>query len=331
MRYGIPARWFAAAIAFALIAAVMTPVPLTAGNQKIKFTTFTVPGFSGTSLAVNDVNNQGAIVLYYTISSGTFGFLRTPSGTFTPVKDPLNTSTPPYTVADGINNSGTITGQFFNTKPAEFDGFFLFSNGIYKTYVFPGLPKGSQTGLAHANDVGGLCGWVLSSQAGSQYQAFVSLPSGNGAENTTFSAPNAVETFCNAINNSNTAAGYYEDTAGVNHGFLRTAGGNIIAPIDVPGAAKTPGSTPCNGTTAGTYLIGINNKGDLSGRFFDTSYNEHGFIWLNENGQFTRFIQIDVPGAFQTGGGGLNDSDEIAGHYNTDSSCDAAGYAAQLQ
>jgi hypothetical protein len=87
---------------------------------------------------------------------------------------------------------------------------------------------------------------------------------------------------------------------------------------------------PCDGTNAGTALEGINNNGDLSGHFYDTSNNVHGFIWLNEGGQFTAngFIQIDVPGAYQTSGGGLNDFTEIVGHYN-DSSCNYFGYAAQ--
>jgi hypothetical protein len=335
MKDGIPARWFAAAIAFALIAAILTPVPLLAGGQQIKFTTFTVPASAGGVLGVEDVNNPGAIVGYYIVSSGTFGFLRTPSGVLAPVADPLNTSTPPNTRAFGVNQSGTITGQFYNTKPAEYDGFFRFPNGIYKTYVFPGLPTGSVTGLIKANDVGGLCGWVVpNTTPASQEQAFVSLPSPRGAENTIISLPNSV---CYDINDAGIAAGDYVDNAGVTHGFIRTAEGQIISPIDAPGASTTPGSVPCfsgpagAGTAAGTAVLGINNQGDISGHFFDTSYNEHGFIWLNEGGQFTRFIQIDVPGAFQTSGAGLNDFPEIVGHYVVDTSCNEAGYTAKLQ
>jgi hypothetical protein len=144
--------------------------------------------------------------------------------------------------------------------------------------------------------------------------------------------PNSVNTFCLDINDSNTTAGSYQDSAGVWHGFVRTAGGTITT-IDAPGASTIPGSEPCpsqdgqGGTTvAGTLVHGINSLGDISGHFFDTSYNEHGFV-LSQTGKFT---QIDVPGAFQTGGGKLNDSGEVVGHY-VDTSCNAFGYIARLR
>jgi hypothetical protein len=73
-------------------------------------------------------------------------------------------------------------------------------------------------------------------------------------------------------------------------------------------------------------LEGINNLGDVSGHFWDTSYNEHGFV-RSHTGKFT---QIDYPGAYQTGGGKLNDFGEVVGHY-TDTSCNASGYIARLQ
>jgi hypothetical protein len=261
---------------------------------------------------------------------GTFGFLRTPQGTLVPVADPADASTPPITEPVGINQEGIITGVFFDTQANEYDSFFLFPNGTYKTYVFPGLPTGSETALARANDVGGLCGWVFPNTAGSQFQAFVSLPFYEGAKNIIFSVTNSVSTFCYGINDFNVAAGTYQDSAGVSQGFVRTAEGAITT-IDAPGAATTPGSEPCpvqaGGTPiAGTTVEGINNLGDVSGHFFDTSYNEHGFM-LSHTGKFT---QIDVPGAFQTAGGGVNDLGKIVGHY-TDKSCNPFGYTAQIQ
>jgi hypothetical protein len=47
---------------------------------------------------------------------------------------------------------------------------------------------------------------------------------------------------------------------------------------------------------------------------------------VSHNGKFT---QIECPGAFQTGGGALNDFGKIVGHY-IDAACNPTGYIAQL-
>src|SRR5580658_5745901 len=52
--------------------------------------------------------------------------------------------------------------------------------------------------------------------------------------------------------------------------------------IDVPGAAST-------------VVVGVNDSGLVSGFYFDSSGNEHGFI--DRNGSFTT---VDVPGDADT-------------------------------
>src|SRR5262245_19976016 len=84
MQYGVPTKRLATVTAFGLIAAIMTPLPLLAQDPHIKFTTFNVPGSTGGELSVEGINNRGEIVGGYTISSGTFGFLRSPSGGLAP-------------------------------------------------------------------------------------------------------------------------------------------------------------------------------------------------------------------------------------------------------
>lgn len=329
MQCRIQTKRFAMAITLALIAAITAPVPLLAQSSatSIRFSSFTVPGSSGGNLGVNDVNNKGEIVGSYTISSGTFGFLRSPNGSIASVADPLNTSPPTYTQPVGVNNKGTITGVFFNNADNAYEGF-QDTNGTYTTYVFPGLPPGSETALYHANDFGGLCGFIFQNTPPFQDQGFVSLR--NGAKPVIFSVANSINTFCVDINDFDVAAGEYQDSAGVWHGFVRTAGG-IITTIDAPGASTVPASVPCptqdgSGPTAGTQVLGINRSGDVSGHFWDTSNNEHGFV-LSHTGTFT---QIDFPGAFQTGGGGLNDFGVVVGHY-VDASCNASGYIARTR
>jgi hypothetical protein len=201
------------------------------------------------------------------------------------------------------------------------------TNGTFATYIFPSLPAGSETAVNQTNRIGALCGYIVQNVAPFSAQAFIRPPGGSGT--LLFSVTNAADTYCYGINDSYTIAGEYLDSAGVWHGFTRTAGGTVTT-IDAPGASTTPGTQPCptqdgGNPIAGTVVQGINASGDVSGHFWETSYNEHGFV-LSHTGVFT---QIDVPGAFQTSGGELNDGLWIAGHY-VDSSCNASGYIAQM-
>lgn len=98
------------------------------------------------------------------------------------------------------------------------------------------------------------------------------------------------------------------------HGFFREWNGELTD-ITVPGASTTPGY--------GTVLLGLNNFGWVSGHFWDSSNNEHGFV----RAPWGKFYQIDVPGAQQTGGGGLNDEGVVVGHY-VDSNGNVIGYIA---
>jgi len=61
----------------------------------------------------------------------------------------------------------------------------------------------------------------------------------------------------------------------------------------------------------------------MSGHFFDTAGHEHGFVRL-PNGHF---LQIDVPNATDTAGGGLNDLGVVVGHY-VNQSGEQVGYIA---
>jgi len=96
-----------------------------------------------------------------------------------------------------------------------------------------------------------------------------------------------------------------------------------ITNIDYPGAASTPEAIPCGGgaTESGTVAGGVNDFGVVTGHFWDTSYNEHGFIHY-PNGTW---VQVDYPGASQTGGAEMNDLGVMVGHYD-DSSFVEHGY-----
>jgi hypothetical protein len=69
--------------------------------------------------------------------------------------------------------------------------------------------------------------------------------------------------------------------------------------------------------------LGINNAGYVSGHYWDTSNNEHGFLMTPAG----KFIEINAPGAYQSSAGGVNDKVQVVGHYVT-TSCTDVGYIA---
>jgi probable HAF family extracellular repeat protein len=84
------------------------------------------------------------------------------------------------------------------------------------------------------------------------------VPARAGFVFTSFDVPGVPSgTFANGINNSGAIVGYYLDSAGTQHGFLRDPSGTITT-IDVPGSTKT-------------NTAGINAAGQIVGTFDDAS------------------------------------------------------------
>jgi hypothetical protein len=288
-------------------------------SKAFTFSTFTVP--NAVTLSVESVNDAGTISgEYYDSSNNLISFTRSKSGTITPYTEPQDTTSPTFTNGGQINRAGAIAGEFYDTTISTYIGFiYSSSEGTYTTYQVPNQPSDTTTGLSGINDRKEICGFVDPPP----YTTESSFIESGGAV-TTFAPSGASISECVALNDSGTAVGYYQDSAGVDHGFMRTSSGTITT-IDVPGAATTPGTAPCvTGSVAGTVPLGINRAGYVSGHYWDTSYNEHGFLMTPAG----KFYQINVPGAYQTSGGGLNDKEEVVGHYAADSSCSESGYIA---
>ena len=151
------------------------------------------------------------------------------------------------------------------------------------------------------------------------------------------------------INNHDLAVGDYGDANGFVHGFLRQPGGQITYLPNIPGALESgqvfasindsgtivggystvPMSDPTfyanyhgfilehgrytqvvHPGAEGTYLTCINDRGDITGIWFDGANNSHGF--LLRHGVFTT---IDYPGAANTLIYNLNDRGQIVGNY----------------
>src|SRR5204863_3633093 len=86
------------------------------------------------------------------------------------------------------------------------------------------------------------------------------------------------------INPKGAISGYYVDSSGVRHGFLRDKIGTITT-FDVLGAGTSPGQ--------GTFGYAISQTGAITGYYYDSANVGHGFL-RDRNGIITTF---DVPGS----------------------------------
>jgi hypothetical protein len=101
------------------------------------------------------------------------------------------------------------------------------------------------------------------------------------------------------INPAGAVTGFYSDSSGTMHGFLR-APDSIFTTFDAPGAV--------NGTE---FLCCITPTGAIVGISFDANFVGHGFIRA-PNGTFTAF---DPPGSTFTFPSGVNPEGAISGAY----------------
>lgn len=215
------------------------------------------------------------------------------------------------TIAAGptdINNKGQISGS---TESLVARGFVL-ANGSYTFIDEPNsMPPGPHNGQAVGTFIQGIND--NASFAGSfadptvHFHGFVFV----GGVYTTIDAPGAIKTNAYGLNDLGTVVGRFIDASQVNHGFVYQNG--AFTTVDAPGASMAQ-TIPYNGT----FVTGINDKGDLAGYFYSgsTATSAHGFEI--SGGQFT---QIDDPLA--VGGtqvNGINGQGDLVGSY-----VDAAG------
>src|SRR5438552_16711540 len=81
---------------------------------------------------------------------------------------------------------------------------------------------------------------------------------------TTFDPSGSVGTYADSINDTGSIAGYYYDTSGKYHGFVRAADGTIT-PFDPSGSRETEAQS-------------INGTGLIAGYYYDVNGAVHGFV-----------------------------------------------------
>lgn len=114
-----------------------------------------------------------------------------------------------------------------------------------------------------------------------------------------------------SISEAGAVTGHYIDSYDVNHGFLRSPGGELIT-FDAPGAGRTARSGQ------GTFPDGMSEAGAVTGHYVDSNNVTHGFV-RSPGGELVTF---DAPGAGKverskqgTFPKSISEAGAVTGHY----------------
>jgi hypothetical protein len=220
------------------------------------------------------------------------GFVRLRDGSFSaPLVAPGDSGS--FTRALGINDDRIVTGEFVNVADNTSHGFFL-RRSTYRQFDVAGF---ASTAVFAINDRGSFCGGSDNAvRVGPLFdRAYVSVE----GVLTEIVVPGALDTIAFDINNFNQVAGTYRDSSLIRRGFFRGASGRFTFPIEPPGAA-------------GMFLLGLNDRGWMVGRYVDGAGQVHGFLFKRPD----RYLPFDYPGAIETSLNGINNDGVIAGRYN---------------
>ena len=273
------------------------------------------------------------------------GIAAAPPLTFT-FSDVHANKTATETDSYAVNNFGTIAGDYLDTNGVQ-HGMLLGKKTTFATLDYNKCQSSiAAYGINNTCSVAGWCIGTSGAEIGFTWTkgtfVDVNFPNGLGTEPT-------------GINDQGDVVGLYFDSAGVQHGFLKKAGGKYQS-IDVSGessaaawsinnagqitvyAVNSSGGFDAflyNGKTfknindpnagsLGTVVHTVNNKGDVDGTYYDSSGDVHG--WLLHGGKY--YDVNDPKGTSDTRADGLNDNLEIVGRYSTTLGGASIGYKA---
>lgn len=270
------------------------------------FTTIDAPGAAsvrGYGTSGVSINSAGDTAGFFTDTNGVaHGFIRTSAGSIATFDAP-GAGTAPFlgTMVRAINASGNASG-FYSVAIDISHSYIRTSSGTLTEFDPPSSIGSDALCL---NDSGAVAGGLLDFNGhhgfvrGADGTFAVIDPTGNASE------VNVV--IPTQINSSGAVAGYYIDTNGVDHGFLRDSSVAITI-LDAPGAgtSRATGTDISDINTHGVMVGGI-GVGTANG-VVDTT---HSFM-LAANGTYTFF---EPPQAVSSIAEGINDNGVIVGEY----------------
>lgn len=193
------------------------------------------------------------------------------------------------TFISGIANTGQIAGSY-QDQQGIFHAFITHDQNNFTTVDFPGAIATFGSGINDRNELVGGYTDVSGQTHGLllRDQDFISID-----------FPNAIFTEAISINDEEQIVGIYQTADQSTHGFLLQNG--QFTSID---------QVPQNVVVSDTEALGINNRGEIVGTFFDPD-TLRGLIQRKAS-----FLPSDVPGQTNTVLEGINDRSDIVGAFN---------------
>ncbi len=234
------------------------------------YSSFTAPGsatgnFSGTSGP--GINSAGLALFLFATNDSTFttisstNYLYRPLlGTYSPINDP-NAVGPTGTFANSINDSGIVTGVYYDAGGKGHGFQYNVNTGLYTT--LPDDPLAATVTAAQSTAVNGEFVANYDDASGNFHGALFA----NG-KYTTLNFPGALDTFADGINAFGQISGNYVDASGNQHGFLYD--GTTWTTVDYPGAQAT--------------LL-----------FYNNDFGQAAGYWVDQNGVFHSLLLTPVP------------------------------------
>jgi hypothetical protein len=221
------------------------------------------------------INNRGTVVGFSQHGHSPYqGWLRSPSGRFTPLTDPLaGTGAFQGTFPEGVTDHGVVAGDYFTSRNILHG--FVWRAGRFTTVDVPhgfyGKPDWG-SGINGINNAGVIVGYytpsrknVVVGSVDSAGQVFSFTGPGGGTRPGYF-------TFAEAISNTGAIAGQGVGPRGVHDGWVLS--GFRFTTVKDPNATTAPSKVG----DSGTLPYGINRYGVVVGEYFDARHIGRGFL-----------------------------------------------------
>ncbi len=164
----------------------------------------------------------------------------------------------------GINNAEDTVGTLWDASQSAWIGV-IQTGGVYRTVTL-GKPEEHLTGI---NDLGWFVGYYRDPVNHYDGCAWIFRPDGTLDAELMWDADHPLDNEMRAydINNSNVVVGtVFRISDAINQGWIREPDGTVSA-ISYPGSLNT-------------WVLGINDAGEIVGRYEDSEYQWHGFVGI---------------------------------------------------